>query len=85
MIGRTKDRLERFVAKGAEAFVADVKDAAALTKAFDGARAVYAMVSRITAAEDFRGEQERVTDSLAAAIEKSRRAIRHLPQQHRRG
>jgi uncharacterized protein YbjT (DUF2867 family) len=70
-IGRSKDRLERFVAKGAEAFVADVKDAAALTKAFDGARAVYAMVSSDPTAEDFRGEQERVTDSLAAAIEKS--------------
>jgi uncharacterized protein YbjT (DUF2867 family) len=71
VIGRTKERLERFVAKGAEAFVADVKDAAALTKAFDGARAVYAMVSSDHAAEDFRGEQERITDSLAAAIEKS--------------
>jgi uncharacterized protein YbjT (DUF2867 family) len=71
VIGRSKDRLERFVAKGAEAFVADVKDAAALTKAFDGARAVYAMVASDHAAEDFRGEQERVTDALAAAIEKS--------------
>jgi uncharacterized protein YbjT (DUF2867 family) len=71
VIGRSKDRLESFVAKGAEAFVADVKDAAALTKAFDGARAVYAMVSSDPTAEDFRGEQERVTDSLAAAIEKS--------------
>jgi uncharacterized protein YbjT (DUF2867 family) len=71
VIGRSKDRLERFVAKGAEAFVADAKDAAALTKAFDGARAVYAMVSSDPTAEDFRGEQERVTDSLAAAIEKS--------------
>jgi uncharacterized protein YbjT (DUF2867 family) len=71
VIGRTKDRLERFVAKGAEAFVADVKDATALTKAFDGARAVYAMVSSDPTAEDFRGDQERVTDSLAAAIEKS--------------
>src|SRR5271170_2715276 len=71
VIGRSKDRLERFVAKGAEAFVADVKDTAALTKAFDGARAVYAMVSTDHSAEDFRGEQERITDSLAAAIEKS--------------
>jgi uncharacterized protein YbjT (DUF2867 family) len=71
VIGRSKDRLERFVAKGAEAFVADVKDAAALTKAFDGARAVYAMVSSDHTAEDFRGEQERITDSLSAAIEKS--------------
>ena len=71
VIGRSKDRLERFVAKGAEAVAADVKDAAALTKAFDGARAVYAMVSSDPTAEDFRGEQERVTDSLAAALEKS--------------
>ena len=71
VIGRSKERLDRFVAKGAEAFVADVKDAAALTKAFDGARAVYAMVSSDHAAEDFRGEQERITDSLATAIEKS--------------
>lgn len=71
VIGRSKERLERFVAKGAEAFVADVKDTAALTKAFDGARAVYAMVSSDHSAEDFRGDQERVTDSLAAAIEKS--------------
>lgn len=71
VIGRSKDRLERFVAKGAEAVAADVKDAAALTKAFDGARAVYAMISSDPTAEDFRGEQERVTDSLAAALEKS--------------
>ena len=71
VVGRSKDRLERFVAKGAEAFAADVKDAAALTKAFDGARAVYAMVSSDPTVEDFRGDQERVTDSLAAAIEKS--------------
>src|ERR1700723_2040362 len=71
VIGRSKARLERFVAKGAEAFVADVKDAAALTKAFDGARAVYAMGSSDHTAEDFRGEQERITDSLSAAIEKS--------------
>jgi uncharacterized protein YbjT (DUF2867 family) len=71
VIARTKERLDRFVAKGAEAFVADVKDTAALTKAFDGARAVYAMLSSDYRVEDFRGDQERITDSLAAAIEKT--------------
>ncbi len=71
VIGRTKEKLERFVAQGAEAFATDVKDTDALTRAFDGARAVYAMLTSDTKAEDFRGDQERVTDSLAAAIEKS--------------
>ena len=71
VIGRSKERLERFVAKGAEPFAADVKDREAMTKAFDGARAVYAMVSSDPHAEDFRADQEQVTDSLAAAIEKS--------------
>ena len=38
VIGRNAKRLERFSQKGAEAVVADVTDAAALEKAFSGAR-----------------------------------------------
>jgi uncharacterized protein YbjT (DUF2867 family) len=71
VIGRSRERLERFAARGAEAYVADVKDTDELTKAFRGVRAVYAMLSSDYRAEDFRGDQERVTDSLAAAIQKS--------------
>lgn len=71
VIGRSKERLERFAAKGADVFAADVKDREAMTKAFDGARAVYAMLSSDPHAEDFRADQEIVTDSLAAAIQKS--------------
>ena len=37
-IGRSADRLQTLTAEGAEAFVCDVTDAAALTKAFSGAR-----------------------------------------------
>ena len=37
VIGRDAGRLERFVRNGAEAFTANVSDAAALTKAFSGA------------------------------------------------
>ena len=41
VVGRDAGRLQHFVRKGAEAFTADMSDAAALTKAFSGARAAY--------------------------------------------
>ena len=41
-VGRSKEHLARFTARGAETFVADVTDSAALTKAFKGAQGVYA-------------------------------------------
>ena len=44
VIGRDPGRLQRFVDKGAEAFTADMSDAAALTKAFSGARAAYLLL-----------------------------------------
>ena len=71
VIGRDAKRLERFSQKGAEAVVADMTDAAALSKALSGARAVYAVMPPNLTAEDVRAYQERVTDSLAAAIRNS--------------
>jgi len=68
VIGRDAKRLERFSQQGAEAVVADMTDAAALDKAFSGARAVYAVMPPNVSAPDVRAYQERVTDSLAAAI-----------------
>jgi len=68
VIGRDAKRLEQFAQKGAETFVADMVDTAALQKAFSGARAVYAVMPPNVSAEDVRGFQEKVTDSLAAAI-----------------
>jgi uncharacterized protein YbjT (DUF2867 family) len=68
VIGRAAGRLEGFVQKGTEAFVADVTDAAALTKAFAGAKAVYAMIPPNVAAPDVSGYQERVSDALVTAI-----------------
>jgi uncharacterized protein YbjT (DUF2867 family) len=68
VIGRDRGRLARFVEKGAEAFVADVTDAAGLRKAFEGIRAVYAMVPPNLAATDVRGYQETVSDALASAL-----------------
>lgn len=71
VIGRDAGRLARFVQKGAEAFTADVTDAAALTRAFEGARAVYAMVPPNLNAADVRGYQERVGEALASALGKA--------------
>jgi uncharacterized protein YbjT (DUF2867 family) len=71
VIGRDASRLARFVQKGAEAFAADVTDAAALARAFDGAEAVYAMVPPNVGSTDVRGYQERVSDALASALGKA--------------
>jgi uncharacterized protein YbjT (DUF2867 family) len=65
--GRDAGRLERFVRKGAEAFTANVSDAAALTKAFSGADAAYLMLPPATSRED----QERQSDAIAKAVKES--------------
>src|SRR5271170_2337464 len=67
VVGRDAERLERFVRQGAEAFTADLSDAAALTKAFSGARAAYLMLPPITSRED----QERQSDAIAKAAKES--------------
>ena len=67
VIGRDASRLQRFVRKGAEAFTANLTDAAALTKAFKGARAAYLLLPPITSRED----QERESDAIAKAVRES--------------
>jgi len=71
VVGRTAERLQPLVAKGAEAFTGSLDDAAAMTQAFTGAEAVYAMIPPDMKAKDFRAEQDRISDTLAAAIEKA--------------
>ncbi len=68
VIGRDAGRLERLAQKGAEIVVADLNDTPALEKAFSGARAVYVVMPPNLSAADVRAYQERVTDSLAAAL-----------------
>jgi uncharacterized protein YbjT (DUF2867 family) len=68
-VGRSKEHLARFTARGAETFVADVTDSAALTKAFQGAQAVYALIPSSMTSPDFRAYQDRVTNSIAKALE----------------
>jgi len=71
VLGRSAKRLEPLVNKGAEAFVADITDSGALTKAFSGAKAVYAMIPPDVSSPDVLAHYQRVGDALAAALEKS--------------
>jgi uncharacterized protein YbjT (DUF2867 family) len=75
VVGRDAKRLEPFARKGAEAFVADLTDMGALSKAFSGAKAVYAMIPPDISSPDYRAYQERVSDALATAITKG--GVRH--------
>jgi uncharacterized protein YbjT (DUF2867 family) len=68
VIGRSAEKLQPLAAKGAEAFPADVLDTAALTRAFTGADAAYLMIPPELTVEDFRAYQDRVSDSLVAAV-----------------
>jgi uncharacterized protein YbjT (DUF2867 family) len=67
VVGRDAGRLQRFVRNGAEAFAATMSDAAALTKAFSGARAAYLMLPPAKSRED----QERDSDGIAKAVKES--------------
>ena len=67
VVGREVGRLQRFARKGAEAFTADLSDAAALTKAFSGARAAYLMLPPLNSRE----EQERQSDAISKAVTES--------------
>lgn len=72
VIGRNRDRLQRFVDKGAEAAVGNLKDSAFVTRAFEGADGVFAMIPPEYAAPDLRAFQNEVGASIATAIETSR-------------
>jgi uncharacterized protein YbjT (DUF2867 family) len=71
VIGRDASRLTGLVKKGAEAAVADVTDAEALSVAFQGARAVYGLVPPNPSVADVRGFEEGVSDALASALKQA--------------
>ena len=67
-VGRDQAKLASLVQRGAETFVGDATNAASMTKAFEGATAVYLVVPEDTSNPDLRGHQETVTDVYAAAV-----------------
>lgn len=76
VISRSADHLKAFVSRGAEPFVAELSDRAALQKAFAGAEAVYAMIPPNATSQDYRTEQRRVTDAVAGALQTA--GVKHV-------
>jgi uncharacterized protein YbjT (DUF2867 family) len=76
VIGRSADHLAPFVQKGAEAVVTPLNDAAALTKAFQGADAVYLMLPSNPQSQDVLGDEAKLTDVYVEAVIKS--GVKHV-------
>jgi uncharacterized protein YbjT (DUF2867 family) len=68
VIGRDKQRLQPLVELGAEPFIGEPTDSAALLKAFKGATAAYIVVPPDMASNDYRAFQDRVTEATATAL-----------------
>jgi uncharacterized protein YbjT (DUF2867 family) len=69
VVGRSADRLEAFTARGAEAAVGSLEDAAFLGKAFAGAGAAFVLVPPNPEVRGFRAYQNRVVEAVASALE----------------
>jgi uncharacterized protein YbjT (DUF2867 family) len=76
VIGRNAERLKHLAGLGAEPFVADLGDRAALAKAFAGAEGVYAMIPPDESAQDYRAHQDHITDAIAAALTEAK--VKHV-------
>lgn len=72
VIGRSADKLQPFVAKGAEAFVGEAQDAEAMTRAFSGASIVYALIPINAKAPDMHTYETAVAESYATALERAK-------------
>lgn len=70
-IGRNPDKLRTLADKGAVIATGDLKDAAFLTKTFQGADGVFAMIPPEYTSNDFRKYQNEVGDALISAIKSS--------------
>jgi len=71
VVGRSAGRLQPFVKRGAEAFVGDVADAEAMTRALTGARAAFLMTPPSMTSPDYRANQEKTSDAFSAAVKNS--------------
>jgi uncharacterized protein YbjT (DUF2867 family) len=70
VVGRSTDRLSSLVPLGAEPFAADISNKEAITRAFSGAEAAYAMIPPDLANPDYAAYQDKVIEAIASALEK---------------
>ncbi len=75
-VGRNTTHLQPLAANSAEVFIADLTDAAALTKAFHGADSAYVLIPPNLTSTDYRALQDRTSDAIAAALQKGR--VKHI-------
>src|SRR6267378_3499903 len=68
-VGRDNKKLAAFTSRGAEAFTANIADEKALTRAFTGAEAVYAMIPPDLTNDNYRGFQSLASNAIAKALE----------------
>jgi uncharacterized protein YbjT (DUF2867 family) len=68
VVGRNASHLQSHAAQGAEIFIGDVTDAAALTKAFNHADSAYVMIPPNPTSNDPLAYAERASDAIAAAV-----------------
>ena len=71
VIGRSADRLQPFVDRGATAVMGDAADSEFLSQAFADSNAAFVMIPPDYAAQDFRKYQNEIGRQIATAIEKS--------------
>src|SRR5467141_627795 len=69
VVGRDNKKLAAFTSRGAEAFTANITDEKALTRAFTGAEAVYAMIPPDLTNDNYRGFQSLASNAIAKALE----------------
>ena len=72
VVGRNAAHLQPFAAQGAEVFVGDATDAAAVTQALHQADSAYVMVPPSLTSNDPLGHYDRVSDAIAAAVRNSK-------------
>lgn len=70
-VGRSTARLQPLVQRGVEAFIADVNDAEALTRAFTDVRAAFLMIPPGMNSPDYAVDQARETDAISKAVRDS--------------
>ena len=71
VVGRNAAHLQPHAAQGAEIFIGDATDAAALTKAFQNADTAYVMIPPNLTSNDPLAYSECVSDAIAAALKNS--------------
>jgi uncharacterized protein YbjT (DUF2867 family) len=72
VVGRSAERLAPLTDKGAEAAVGDLADAAFLTKAFEGAKAVYLVIPPKWDVTEWRTFQRSIIQSFLQALQTNR-------------